>query len=43
MKYDKPEVAVVELALRAVRSGQKGTNYAQDSDYVTHAAYEADE
>ena len=43
MKYEKPKVNVVKVALDVVQSGQKGTHPAADSAYVTVAAYEADE
>jgi hypothetical protein len=43
MKYEKPKVNVVKVALNAVQSGEKGTHPAADSAYVTVAAYEADE
>jgi hypothetical protein len=44
MEYNKPEVAVLELAIRVVQSTQKGIHAGADWDYLTSvSAYEADE
>jgi len=44
MKYDKPEVTVVDLALHAVRGGKAITHVVDSSfEMTTSGAYEADE
>jgi hypothetical protein len=46
MKYTKPEVTVLALALSAVQLGGKPFGHPQDSDIpdvTTNGAYEADE
>lgn len=46
MKYEKPEVALVTVALKAVQGNPRGSKMGGPSDHlaqVTANAYEADE
>jgi hypothetical protein len=44
MKYTKPEVTLLGLAVNVIESGEKGSMFQVDSPLnVTHSAYEADE
>jgi len=47
MKYEKPEVAVIAAALKAIESGNKSIHLVADRDpknpVASNGAYEADE
>jgi len=43
MQYEKPEVVVTATAVSAIQGGKNLSNNRDSSQYVTSAAYEADE